>query len=223
MRRAPDRPWWMPLATASGALLVRLLGRSWRIELVGVAERDAEVAAGAGPCIFVFWHARLLPLVFTHRKRGIAVLISRSRDGELISGIVERMGFVTARGSSSRGASEGMLDLIRWGERGHDLAVTPDGPRGPAGQVRPGLVHLASRTGYPIIPAAAAARAATVLPSWDRFRVPRPFTRVVAGYGEPVRVPRDLDAGAVEAWRCRIEQAIETLTRAFARRVGEAP
>jgi lysophospholipid acyltransferase (LPLAT)-like uncharacterized protein len=223
VRRDPDRPWWMPLATAGGAVMVRLLGRSWRIELVGVAERDAEVAAGAGPCIFVFWHARLLPLVFTHRERGIAVLISRSRDGELIAGIVERMGFVTARGSSSRGASEGMLELIRWGERGRDLAVTPDGPRGPAGQVRPGLVQLASLTGYPIIPVATASSATVVLSSWDRFRVPRPFSRVVAGYGEPVRVPRDLDAGAVEAWRCRIEQAIAAFTRALASRVGEAP
>lgn len=131
MSRDPERPWWMPLATAAGAAFLWLLGRTWRIELVGVAEHDRALATGSGPCVFVFWHARMLPLVFAHRGRGGAVLISRSRDGELIAGIVERLGFVTARGSSTRDAGEGVMEArvgarkaANWGSR----RTAPSGP-----------------------------------------------------------------------------------------------
>ncbi len=221
MSRDSAHPWWMSLATAAGAAFVWLLGHTWRIELLGVAEHDREIAAGAGPCIFAFWHSRLLPLAYTHRGRGAAVLVSRSRDGELIAGIIQRLGFATARGSSSRGAGEAVLELLRWGEQGHVLAVTPDGPRGPAEEVKPGLVFLASRTGYPIIPVATAASAATILPSWDGFRIPRPFSRVVVAYGEPIRVPADLSAEQAEIWRGRVAAALREHTRLIARRAGE--
>jgi len=208
-------------ATAIGAWLVRLLGTSWRIGRVGVREYDARLARGER-CIFAFWHARLLPLVYTHRGRGIAVLVSRSRDGELIAGVIERLGFVTARGSSSRAGGEGILDMLEWAGQGHLLALTPDGPRGPAGQVKPGLAYLASRTGLPVVPVATAAKRAWVLASWDRFRVPGPFARVWVAYGEPLRVPAGLDDAAAGAWGARLEGAIHDLTLDLARRAGES-
>jgi hypothetical protein len=211
----------MPLGVAAAALLIRALGRSWRIEYRGVREYDRELGRG-DRCIFAFWHARLLPLVYTHRRRAIAVLVSRHRDGEWIARIIERLGFVTARGSSTRGGEEGVREMLELAGERHLLAITPDGPRGPAERVKPGLVYLASRTGFPVVPVATAASHAWVFRSWDRFRLPRPFARVVVSYGPPLRVPPDLDADAAERWRARVEQAIVDLTLEAGRAGGES-
>jgi lysophospholipid acyltransferase (LPLAT)-like uncharacterized protein len=204
-------PWWTGIAASLGALVVRLLGLTWRIERIGIAEHDAVLARG-GRCIYALWHARLLPLVFTHRGRGAAVLVSRHRDGELITRIIERLGYVAARGSSTRGGEEGLREMIEWAERKRLLAITPDGPRGPAERVKPGLVYLASRTGFPILPVAAASRRCWRLRSWDGFRVPKPFARVIVAYGAPIPVAADLDRDALERLRLVVEAEIARLT-----------
>lgn len=214
-------PWWTELAAWCGAQALRLLGHSWRIERVNMAAVEARVAAGE-PCIYAFWHARLLPLVFTHRSRGIAVLVSRHRDGQLIARIVERMGFVTARGSSTRGGEEGLREMLEWAGKGRLLTLSPDGPRGPAEQVKPGLVYLASRTGFMIVPVAAAAAAEWRLRSWDGFRIPRPFGRVVVGYGEPIAIPAELERSAIEARCVEVGRAIARLTEDLDRRAAGA-
>lgn len=203
-------PWWMALAARAAALLLLLLGSTWRIRRLRIHEQDARLARGER-CIFAFWHARLLPLVFTHRRRSIAVLISRHRDGELIARIITRLGFLTGRGSSTRGGEEGIRDMLRHAEDHRLLALTPDGPRGPAEQVKPGLVYLASRTGFPVIPVASASSSAWRLDSWDGFRIPRPFARVVVAYGAPIAVPARLRERELEVWRVRIEGAIRDL------------
>jgi lysophospholipid acyltransferase (LPLAT)-like uncharacterized protein len=204
-------PWWIPWAARAGAGLVLVLGATWRLRRVGLHERDAVLGRGER-CIFAFWHARMLPLVFTHRRRAIVVLISQHRDGELIARIITGLGFLTARGSTTRGGDEGIRDMLRHAEERRLLALTPDGPRGPAERVKPGVVYLASRTGFPVIPVATAARTAWVLRSWDRFRIPWPFARVVVAYGEPIAVPRELDDESIEVWRVRIEAGIRDLT-----------
>jgi hypothetical protein len=111
--------------------------------------------------------------------------------------------------------------MLTWGERGHLLAITPDGPRGPRERVKSGVVYLASRTALPVVPVATAARRAWVFNSWDRFRVPHPFTRVMVGYGVPIAVPPELDIETSEVWRLRIEAAIADLTRTLAALAGE--
>jgi lysophospholipid acyltransferase (LPLAT)-like uncharacterized protein len=204
----------------AGALLVRVLGATWRIERVGLAEYDRRLDQGER-CIFAFWHARLLPLVYTHRRRGIAVLVSQHQDGELIARIIERLGFATARGSSTRGGGKGAREMIELAEQSRLLAITPDGPRGPAERVKPGLVYLASTTGLPVVPVATSSDRAWVFRSWDRFRVPMPFARVVVAYGAPIAVPPDLDREGDQSWRERVEGAIATLTRTVAERAGE--
>ena len=204
-------PWWMSIASAAAAGLLLALGATWRIRRLRMDEGDARLARGER-CIFAFWHARLLPLVFTHRHRSIAVLISRHRDGELIARIIGRLGFLTGRGSSTRGGEEGVRVMLRHAEEGRLLAISPDGPRGPAEAVKPGLVYLASRSGFPVIPVASAASRAWCLDSWDRFRIPRPFSRVVVAYGDPIAVPAALPNGDLEMWRARIEGAIAALT-----------
>ncbi len=214
-------PWWIAGVGLLGSWLIRALGSTWRIEWQGEAAIEGGLASGQR-YIFAFWHARMLPLAFTHRDRGAAVLVSRSRDGELIARTIERLGFVTARGSSTRGGGEGALGMLEWAGEGRMLALTPDGPRGPAERVKPGLAWLASRSGWAVVPVAAAAKRAWVLGSWDRFRIPWPFARVCLAFGEPLRVPPELDEGSGEAWRARLEQALLQLTRDVARRAGEA-
>jgi lysophospholipid acyltransferase (LPLAT)-like uncharacterized protein len=163
-------------------------------------------------CIFALWHARLLPLTYTHRGLGVAALISRHRDGELIARLIERLGYVTARGSSTRGGGEGAREMLTFAERGHSLTVTPDGPRGPAETVKMGLVYLASRSGLPVVPVSASATREWRLHSWDGFRIPQPFSRLVVAYGEPITVPAELDGEALEPWRERIERGLKAIT-----------
>jgi len=212
-------PWWIgPAATAAAGLLLAL-GATWRLVRIRLHERDALLDRG-DRCIFAFWHARLLPLVFTHRRRSVAVLISQHRDGELIARVIERLGYLTGRGSSTRGGEEGIRAMLRHAEEHRMLAMTPDGPRGPAEQVKPGLVYLASRTGFPVLPIAAGARREWRLRSWDGFRIPHPFARVVVAYGPPIAVPAQLGEDDVEVWRVRIEAAIRELTAEVDRRAG---
>jgi lysophospholipid acyltransferase (LPLAT)-like uncharacterized protein len=213
-------PWWIGPSGVLGAFLLSALGSTWRIEWIGAAEREARKQAGER-WIFALWHARLLGLTYAHRNWGVGVLISQHRDGEIIARIVERLGFVVGRGSSTRGGEAGARDMLRLAEEGRILAITPDGPRGPAERVKPGLVYLASHTGYPVVPVAMAARPAWRLRSWDGFRVPRPFAKVLIGYGAALAVPARLDDEDAEAWRMRIEGAIADLTRDMDRRLEE--
>jgi lysophospholipid acyltransferase (LPLAT)-like uncharacterized protein len=203
-------------------MVVRALGATWAFDRRGLEAYDRALA-GDERCIFAFWHARMLPLVLTHRGRGVAVLVSRHRDGELIARIIEHLGFVSARGSSTRGGEEGVREMLQWAERGHLLAVTPDGPRGPAERVKPGLAWLAAHTGWPVVPVASAARPVWMLRSWDRFRVPRPFARVVVAYGAPLHVAPASTREELDVARRRIEDALGALTREVDARADARP
>ncbi len=220
MRRGRQRSWWFPLAIAVGAAALRLLGRTWRLRRLDTADFDLRLAGGER-CIFALWHARMLPLIYAYRGLGVAALVSHSRDGELITGVIERIGYVAARGSSSRGGQEGFNELVRFAQQGRSLTLTPDGPRGPREVVKAGLVRLASHTGLPVLPVASASRQTWVLRSWDGFRVPRPFARVWISYGDALHVPAGLDEAAVEVWRRRLEEALTANTERLAREAGE--
>ena len=140
---------------------------------------------------------------YAYRGRRISVLVSQSRDGELIARTVARLGIDSSRGSSSRGGIAGMRSLLRKAAEGWDIAFTPDGPRGPLREVQPGVILAAASTGLPILPVAIAASRAKLLRSWDRFMVPLPFSTVHIVYGEPLVVERrgDLEAAAAELKR----------------------
>jgi lysophospholipid acyltransferase (LPLAT)-like uncharacterized protein len=185
---------------AAGA--IRALRATVRLRFHG-AERIRSWEVAGERFILAFWHRHLLLMPYGYRGRRISVLISQSRDGELIARTVERFGIDASRGSSSRGGLAGMRSLLRKAAAGYDLAFTPDGPRGPAAKVQPGVVLAAAATGLPIQPVAMAASRARRLRSWDRFLVPLPFSAVHFVYGEPLAVPRrgDLDAAARELER----------------------
>ena len=123
---------------------------------------------------------------YSYRGRRISVMVSQSRDGELIARAVGHLGIDTARGSSSRGGAQGMRELLRQAKKGSDIAFTPDGPRGPRGEVQPGVLMAAQSTGWPIIPVAYADTRYKQLRSWDGMRVPLPFAAVHFVYGEPL-------------------------------------
>ena len=149
--------------------------------------------------VFVAWHETLMLSVFTHRDLDLTAMVSRHSDGEYLVRVASGMGFGSARGSTTRGgitAMRGMLDSAR---AGHGLAVTPDGPKGPRRVVQQGVVQLAGALDWPIVPVSYAVRGARRLQSWDRFCVPRPFTRVAWRHGAPVRCPADPDEATVKA------------------------
>jgi lysophospholipid acyltransferase (LPLAT)-like uncharacterized protein len=177
-----------------GVTVIRLLAATWRVRFVNDAV-VRDLRERRQPFMYVLWHGQLLPLLWTHRGRSISVMISEHRDGEIIARIAQALGFRTVRGSTSRGAARALLQASRELESGYSVAVTVDGPRGPAGVVTPGAPVISQRTGAPMVPTAASASSAWRLRSWDRFLVPKPFARVVVVYGAPIAVqgetPRD--------------------------------
>lgn len=202
-------PWWIEPVAWLGAIAIRLLGRTWRVDernhaLYDRAARDGE------RFVYAFWHAQLLPLVYSHRNEGIVVLVSQHRDGHLMARTIVRLGFRTARGSSTRGGEAGVRELLAAGRLQQQIAITPDGPHGPAEEVKEGLVFLAEHLGRRIVPIGTSAASAWVLRSWDRFRVPRPLARVCISHGEPIEPRRPGEEGAVAL--ARIQAALASVS-----------
>src|SRR5262249_38993092 len=200
-------PWliaWLGLVVA---WLVRLwfgtVPYHFRSIKEGVAPHDPQLSTRY---IYAFWHENLLVIAGRHRRRDIRVLISRHADGELIAEACRHLGFSLVRGSTTRHAVEALRQMLRGGDSAH-LAITPDGPRGPRRRVQPGIVYLASRTGMPIVPAGIAYDRPWRMRSWDRFALPRPFSRAVCVLDEPIVVPPDCDGEQLEVWPQRAQQA----------------
>ena len=170
-----------------GTWLVRVLGRTWRIRIVNDAPWRERRARRQG-IVFSIWHGHLLALLYHHRGEGVTVLISEHGDGEIIARVAERMGYRTVRGSTSRNAARALLEASRVIEQGGDLAVTPDGPRGPARTVAPGVAIVAHRTDAPVVAAVVHAHSTWRLSTWDRFEIPKPFSRITIAYSEPLFV-----------------------------------
>jgi lysophospholipid acyltransferase (LPLAT)-like uncharacterized protein len=194
----------------AGYRLIALLGATLRWRTDGLDHLDTVASRGQQP-VMAFWHGRILPATFYFRGRGIVVITSENFDGEWIAGIIERFGFGTARGSTSRGARRALLQLTREMAAGKPAGFTVDGPRGPARVAQPGAVWLAKATGNPVLPFHLEASHAWTLASWDRAQIPRPFATVAIAIGEPMYVPADADADAIEAARQQLERRLHAL------------
>ncbi len=164
------------------------------------------------PLLGLCWHGHLLVFAYYHRHAGLATLISQSRDGEYIARVTERWGYTVVRGSSSRGGTGALREMVRVMRAGHSLAVTPDGPRGPRRKLKPGALLAARLSGVPVIPTAAAATRAWWLGGWDRFLVPKPLARVRLVYGEPRTIPRDADDAMLATVGLELEAELNALT-----------
>ncbi|MEO5509640.1 MAG: lysophospholipid acyltransferase family protein [Longimicrobiales bacterium] len=200
------------MSTLAAGLTADALFRTCRWERYG-ADRYTENWATNSGLIFAHWHGRLLPLTYYHRGRGIAPLVSRSADGEYISKLIEHWGFHPVRGSSSRGGTAALREMVRVARKGRMLVFTPDGPRGPREEVKHGVLIAAQLSGLPIVPASAAASRAWWITGWDRFLVPKPFARIMVGFGEPMYVPRNANESQLNAYAAQLKASIDALTR----------
>jgi len=192
-----------------GAALLRLLAMTWRVRTVNGEPLDDARRRGQR-VLFALWHGELLPLLWHQRGRGVAVVISEHRDGEIIAQIAHSLGYRTVRGSSSRGASRALLGLTRTIDAGNDGAITPDGPRGPARVFAPGAAVAAQRTGALIVPIRASASRAWRLKSWDRFLIPKPFARVTVTMGPLTAVVADSPRAAADQSE-RLQQILDAV------------
>lgn len=204
LRRAGRRERLLGAAIAG---LIRFLGATVRIhchdeEQIRAWEKERR------NFILAFWHRHLLMMRYAYRGDRMTVMMSRSRDGELMAQSMFRLGVSSVRGSSSKGAAVSLKELIRAARDGSDIAFTPDGPRGPSGRMQPGVVFAAQATGLPVIPVAIEASRFWEAPSWDRLMVPWPGARLEIAYGEAIVVPRD---GELPAWSDRVGAALDAV------------
>jgi len=173
-----------------------------------------------GPFIFCTWHNRLsLSLImyrdYVRQKQQdprLAAMVSASKDGGIVARVLEHFGTQPVRGSSSRRGPQALLELTTWAGRGYDVAITPDGPRGPRYSVQAGAIALAQLTGNPLVPASYHLPWKVCLKSWDRFQIPLPFGRALMRFGEPLRVPREATEAEREMLRQQFEERLMDLT-----------
>ncbi|HEU4747972.1 MAG TPA: lysophospholipid acyltransferase family protein [Gemmatimonadaceae bacterium] len=187
MKENAGLEWRARLTLLLGKGVLHALARTWRFRVLNEASLIALRASGK-PFIYSLWHGHLLPLLWHHRGSNVAILISEHRDGELIARAAESLGYRLIRGSTTRGAERALLSLVRELKEGRQVAITPDGPKGPARTFAPGALIAAQRSGAAILPVAAGADRAWRLGSWDRFIIPKPFARVTVAYGAPTTI-----------------------------------
>jgi lysophospholipid acyltransferase (LPLAT)-like uncharacterized protein len=201
-----------------GYIAVAAIGRTLRVTIS--MEEGARGFETHDPAVGVFWHRCVFPAAWIFRNLGIAVMTSRSYDGEYIARIIERFGFVAVRGSSSRGAVGALLGMHTVVESGHTVAFTIDGPRGPRYVAKPGPVLLARNTRVPVIAFHIACQRAWVFKSWDRFMIPKPFSRVVLRYSRGVSIDPDADSASLDGKRDEMQAALDRARQAAEQKVG---
>jgi len=188
-----------------------LLGKSLKIKWIG-KENLKTIQKNKGKVLYAFWHGRMLILSYSHRRKKVQVLISQHRDGEIIARIIERLGFGTVRGSSSHGGFKAILQMANKAKNGYDLAITPDGPKGPPFQVQPGTAYIAQRSEIPILPITNSAEKVWTLKSWDSFIIPKPFSKAVIIIGKPIYVTVDLTPEEIDLKNLELQANLNLLT-----------
>jgi lysophospholipid acyltransferase (LPLAT)-like uncharacterized protein len=209
------------IASYLGALLIRIIGCTWRFRVIG-GEHFDEVQRLARGAIFIFWHGRMLPLSYGYRNRSIHVLASEHRDGELMGQIIRRLGFGHVRGSSTRGGARAIRELADKLDEGFDLGITVDGPKGPRYEVKPGPFEIAKISGAPVVPVTTGSKRHWVFRSWDAFELPKPFTRVFVRFATPVVVPPDAGPEELESTRAEVERVLREITDANDRQAASS-
>ncbi|TGL13929.1 lysophospholipid acyltransferase family protein [Leptospira levettii] len=197
--------WLLPLIIV---WLQRFIGLTSRFRIFK-NEQYEEIFKNKKPYIYSIWHTNVLYSPYLHRNKNVAVLISESKDGDFINQVVHRFGNSSIRGSSSKGGSKALKAMIQHLKIGLPAAFTPDGPRGPALIVQPGIIAAAQVTQVPIVPFHYECSRQWILEkAWDKHRVPKPFTTFVVSYGEPIYVPRELNEVEFENMRLKVEEAM---------------
>jgi len=192
-----------------GHALINLLGFTWRLRVAGQVDLYPK-REKTEKRIYCFWHNRFLGLAYTQRKKNVGIMISSHFDGEIIARIVSRMGYQPLRGSSTKGGAVGLLSMLKNDEVWY-LAITADGPRGPKGVVKPGVIYLASKSGLPIVPVSCNSTNKWVLSSWDQFEIPKPFAKVAVTLGKPISIGEISGHTQIKEYTMHLAKAINEL------------
>ncbi len=195
------------LVTWVGYIAIHLIGPTLKWE-ASIEEGGPETTM-PDPCIYVFWHRSVFSATWYYRMRRIAVMTSSSFDGEYIARIIDKFGYKAVRGSSSRGAVRALLGMHTEVEEGHTVAFTIDGPKGPLYVAKPGPVLLARNTQAPIMPFYIAVEDGWVLKSWDKFVIPKPFTRAHVRVGRFIRVPKETDSAQSQQLHAEMQAGLD--------------
>lgn len=192
-------------------LLIAAIGRTVRFDVEGWENWEAAARDGKIP-IYTFWHNRVFLSTYFWKRRAIVVMTSQSFDGEYIARFIQRFGYGAARGSSSRGATGAVIEMVRLMRAGCPTAFTIDGPKGPRYVAKMGAVLLAKKTGHPILPFTITAKKFwEARKSWDGFQVPKPFSRVRVTIAPPIFVPSDANEEKLNAGRDQLQEALDEI------------
>lgn len=164
--------------------------------------------------ILAFWHGRLFMMLYSYPGKKMTVMISKHKDGEYIARTMSFFGFDSTRGSSTEGAVSAFKEILKKAKAGYDIAITPDGPRGPKYEVQMGIIEVARLTGLPIVPVSFSASRKKIFRSWDSFLFPYPFSQGVFYYGEPIFVPRDTNDELLHQKKLELEKSLNEITKA---------
>ncbi|MDR1122881.1 MAG: lysophospholipid acyltransferase family protein [Endomicrobium sp.] len=146
------------------------------------------------PSIYPFWHGSEFPILMSNQKRNIVIMVSLSKDGELLSRVLQSFGYLTVRGSSTRGGERALIEIIRYACKGYSSAFAADGPKGPRRQLKLGIIYVARKTGIPIVPINCSPKNKIILKNtWDKTIIPLPFSKTIQIYGEPIYINKEDD------------------------------
>ncbi len=198
-----------------GAASIRCIGSTLRIRAVNA--RANYTGKNDDNVVFAFWHGDQFIPCYHHRNQQAVIMTSLSKDGAIQTGILNRLGFVTVRGSSSRGGQRALVEAVRLVKKGYSASFAIDGPKGPFHDIKPGIVFLAQKTGRPLIPVSSVSKRYKLLPkTWDKYRLPLPFSSAVVVYGEPLVIaPRETTAQAISRLGAAMEKVYEFSNRWF--------
>ena len=217
------KAWWRRvrphLVTGLGYFIGRLLGLSLKVRVIGF-DRVEAIPSGK---IIAGWHGKTLIAANFFKDRGYWTIISQSRDGEMQDRIFRRFGFNTIRGSTGRGGVKAAIEGIKVLKEGATMALTPDGPRGPSGVVQGGIMLMARKSGAALIATGISAKRRWLMGSWDRYMVPKPFSKAILIFGDPIYVPATATDEEVEEIRLRLEADIHRLEAEADMAMGHAP
>jgi lysophospholipid acyltransferase (LPLAT)-like uncharacterized protein len=205
----------IPIISGAACAFARIVGPTLRYEVLGWQHID-RLHSHNRRCVYSFWHQTIFLAMWWWRHRGVAAMTSPNFDGQILGSALQRLGFATTHGSSSRGGLRGLSVLATQLKEGHDVAFAADGPRGPRHIAKPGPIILARRSSCPILAFHIFAQHAhTFDKAWDLFQLPRPFSRVVLVIGPPIEVPNQIGRDAIERKQVDLQNLLER-TRALA-------
>jgi lysophospholipid acyltransferase (LPLAT)-like uncharacterized protein len=193
-----------------GYWILSAIGKTLRWHVINWENIDS-VYKNRKRIILAFWHGRIFATSYYFRNRGIVVLTSQHRDGDYIAKIIQNLGYGVARGSSSKGSHGATKEALRALQQGNDVGFAIDGPRGPKYKIKPGATYLAWKTGNPVVPFHVAVKKKWIMPSWDKFQIPKPFTRAVLIIGAPIYINSETSKDKMAEYEQELQDALDTL------------